>query len=317
MPAATPLILFHDPVVFAQIDGTTWDGAAQGTLPMLHDYHGANPSSSMFGNASEIWDRQGKTVATGSFGSKSFIGTWSDDDVHFCQMLPYDYLGADGVAATLQVSTPGGTPRNVTQVGRIYEQVSTRVAACSTLGGRAVVVQSGGQGVGTAAYWVVDLAGGRVLWTHSFNLDALPVQVVSSRDGRYIAESQASAAGAQTGWTTTIYGPDGSFLNTVPGAAVAFSWDGSLVVLDAGGASGPARIVRAAGGSVVWSGPAGTGHGVWQAGPEPGGDGVAVAVLDPQATPSTDPGAAGYSPVDVYVVGADGKVVTELKAVYW
>jgi hypothetical protein len=101
---ATPVIFFHDGANFDQIDGVTWNGAV-GTASGTPDYHAANPSMTLFGSMTEIRDRQGVVVNRGQFGAKSFAATWAEDDVHYCLMTPFDFLGADGVPATLEVGS--------------------------------------------------------------------------------------------------------------------------------------------------------------------------------------------------------------------
>src|SRR5207249_12265961 len=95
-----------------------------------------------------------------------------------------------------------GRARELLQLGTVNNESFVTVAAFSVEFDRAVVVQSAGQGIGTAQYWVVELSTGKILWTHNFQESkARPVQIVSSRDGQTIAESQ--------GQSPTLFGPDG------------------------------------------------------------------------------------------------------------
>src|SRR5258708_33162677 len=103
-------------------------------------------------------------------------------------MVPAVLPEPRGVPAVLQIVTPGQAPRSVAQVGRIYEQVFTGVAACSVRKDRAVVIQSFGNSPAIAEYWVVQLSTGKVLWTHTFDSSKAPL-VVASPDGEYIAET--------------------------------------------------------------------------------------------------------------------------------
>ena len=126
VPADTPVILYHDPAKPDQTDAMTWDGKQRGTL-------------------TEIRDRTGRLIATGTFGpTKGSPGTWADDGQHICLMTPFDVIGANGVPATLELIEIGHGSRRVAQVGKIYEQVITYVAACSVANDRAVVVQTFG-----------------------------------------------------------------------------------------------------------------------------------------------------------------------------
>ena len=284
----------------------TWDGKTSGGLPAVTS-QAANPAANLFGSPTEIRDRSGHVVASGNFGTKVFTGTWAGDELHFCQMVPFDFLGASGVPATLQINTPGGTPRAAAQVGNVYEQGSIHAVACSVLSDRAVVVQSGSISQ-AIQFWVVQLSTGRILWTHSFD-PAVPniTEITATRDRQYVAENRQAGA--------TIYGPDGTQVGQLDSTVAAFSWDGTLAVVTnglPGNDSGPVRVVRWLDGRTVWSGPSGAGYTIWLARAEPGGSRLAVFTRSPGSTPN----GGGFSPVDVYVIAPDGQVVVYLKTVY-
>ena len=308
---STPLIHFRDAAMVGQVDGLTWDGVV-GTAPGVPDYHASNPSETLFGFPTEILDRRGAVVNRANFGLKSFQATWADDDVHYCLMQPFDYLGANGVPTTLYVGSSEGGSRAVAQVGTISEQTTTYVASCSFEADRAVVVHSGGQGIGVAQYWMVQVSTGKVLWTHDFAAGNAPTAVVASHDTRYVAENLDSQSGAQT---STIYAGDGSKVVQLNASVAAFSWDGSAVVLFSRQAPQPAWVARLQGGQVLWSAPTASGMYVWSTKAQPNGGGLAVALAD-----STVPSTAqtnGYPPVDLYLIAADGRLVTVLRKVYW
>jgi hypothetical protein len=294
VPDTTPVILFHDPVDVQQIDGITWDGSARGRVaagPEFGNGFTPNPAGTLFGGTGYVRDRAGTVVATPAVTTKGFAGTWSDDGQHYCSMVSKSLLPpAGGEPATLQVAAVGQAPRNVVRVGRMYDQSSTGVAACSVEKDRAIVVHSGSAG-NTLEFWVVQLSTGRVLWTRSNTGD-----IRTSTDGQYIAEISYNQATGNS--TTTIYGASGAVLGHVAGAINAFSWDGSLAVIGNFN-NGPVSVVRWRDGTVVWSGPAGGGY--LGAMPEPGGQRIAVTVSDPQ-----HPQTGGFYPGDVYVVGPDG-----------
>ena len=293
VPDTTPVILFHDPVDVQQIDGITWDGSARGRVaagPEFANGFTPNPAGTLFGGTGYVRDRAGTVVATPAVTTKGFAGTWSDDGQHYCSMVSKSLLPpAGGEPATLQVAAVGQAPRNVVQVGRAYEQTSVGVAACSIEKDLAVAVQSGSAG-NTVQFWVVKLSTGRVLWTRAGG-----GSIVASRDGQYLAESSPAA-----GSTTTIYGPTGVVLGHIAGATEAFSWDGSLAVQVA--ANGSVSVVRWRDGTVLWSGPSDGGY--WSALPEPGGQRIAVSVLDPER-----PQTGGFPFRNIYVVGPDGQAV--------
>ena len=303
---STPILVIRDPAAPQQVDEITWDGKAVGKLPFATEGFSPNPAANLFASGGTIVDRSGVVVASGSFGFKYFQGTWADDEVHFCLITPFDNPGPSGVPTTLHlVDAHTGSSRDVVRVGTLNEQTSVRVAACSTEFDRAVVVQSGGQGVGTAQYWVIELSTGKIVWTHNFQETSGPaVQVVSSRDGQTIAESQQQGA--------TLFGLDGAVIGHITGSVQIFCWDGSLALVDAGTGDGPARIVRISDGSTVWSGPSGPGFYVSSSGAQPDGASIAVGLHNPANTAVN-----GLTPVDLYIVAPDGHVVAELKDIYW
>jgi hypothetical protein len=295
-PATTPVILFHDPVDFQQIDGISWDGSARGRVavgPELGSGYIQNPAGTLFGGTGFIRDRTGAVVASPVVDTKGFPGTWADDGQHYCRMVSKSQLPpAGGEPATLQVVAVGQPPRNVVQVGRMYDQSSTGVAACSIQKDRAIVVHAGPTG-NTLEFWVVQLSTGRILWTRPNGGD-----IRTSRDGQYIAEISYNQATRTS--TTTIYGPTGAVLGHVAGGVNTFSWDGSLAVI--ADWQGPISIVRWRDGTIVWRGPSDGGY--LDAMPEPGGQRIAVSVSDPQ-----HPQTGGFYPGNVYVIGPDGQAI--------
>ena len=300
--ATTPVILFHDPVDVAQIDGVTWDGAARGRVaanPELGNGFSQNPAGTLYHWMGGISDRTSAVVPASATPFKGF-GTWADDGQHYCRMVsPSALPPAGGEPATLQVIAVGQAPRNVAQVARMYDQASSGVVACSVQKDRAIVAQ--GTSIGTAVqFWVVQLSTGRILWTRPNSGD-----IRASVDGQYIAEVSYNQGTRIS--TTTIYGASGAILGHVAGQVNAFSWDGSLAVVGSFN-YGPVSIVRWRDGTVLWTGPAGGSY--LGAMAEPGGQRIAVTVSDPQ-----HPQTGGFYPGDVYVVGPDSQAVKLLKNV--
>ena len=132
-------------------------------------------------------------------------------------------------------------------------------------------------------------------WRSTHKRHRITLDEVVARDGQYLAESSPAA-----GSTTTIYGPTGVVLGHIAGATEAFSWDGSLAVQIA--VNGSVSVVRWRDGTVLWSGPSDGGY--WSALPEPGGQRIAVSVLDPER-----PQTGGFPFRNIYVVGPDGQAV--------
>lgn len=305
---STPVIMIADPSALETV-AVTWDGKQGGTFPpSINSGFIANPAATLFASASGVRDRSGKLLAQGNFGGKFFSGTWADDEEHFCLMWPLDNPGAGGIATTLKLidARSGVAAQDTVHIGTLYNQTYVNVATCSLEFDRAVVVQSAGQGIGTAQYWVVQLSTGKILWTRKpFEGNGLPpIQIVSSRDGRTIAESQ--------GQSSTLYGSDGAQIIHLDGAVQMFSWDGTAALTDTGTGNGPARIVRVSDGSPVWSGPSGSGFYVSRFVPQPNGDRFAVGIHNPAY-----PNYANLPGQDVYIVTSDGRLVAEFKDINW
>src|SRR5258706_2155123 len=260
--ASTPVILFTDAGNSNQIDGMTWDGQMAGKVteipspfqsvcqttgttevcsrppvgrsaPPLNSAESSNPDGSLFVAFPYFYDRSGRVVATLEGGPYSdsavgeyFVGTWADDDHHYCQVQPR-FGGAAAVTGTLQLTTPGGAPRDVVRIGtQAASEYTLAVRACSVLADRAVLIQAAASGSGGNTidqYWVVQMSSGHVLWTRDLR-GAGVARVIASRNGRYVAEVPTSGA-------TTIFGPSGSVVGHANGLVEAFSWDGSLAVV--------------------------------------------------------------------------------------
>lgn len=300
VPDTTPLVIYQDPAKADQLDGVTWDGKSFGQLREQLPAGVGNWQNTMFATSDSITDRSGKTLMTGTFGAKFFAGTWADDGRHFCQMVPFDNpSGSTGLPTTLQVVTVGQGIRSVARVGTLYNQTVVKVAACSVAADRAVVVQSGGQGVGTAAVWSVELSTGRIVWTHSYDVASSSVtSVVSSGDGMYVAENltQGKPAGS------TVYGPDGTAITQLFWWVEAFSWDDNLAVMDDGGYGyAPVHLMIWRDGTQVWSGPADMA--VLRSAAEPKGTEIAMWLA-----PSNQFRFQTFTP-DLYLLTSKGSVI--------
>jgi hypothetical protein len=305
VPLTTPVILFHDPVNPDQVDGITWDGTASGRVAS-----GAklgftpNPAGTLYATLDRaIYDRSGHLV--GSYGgyTKGF-GTWADDERHYCQMVGRSATPpASGEPATLQLGAPGETTRTIVQVGTVGLQATIALAACSVLSDRAIVVQSGGQGIGARQLWVVQLSTGHTLWTRSYLTDSSVVTIGASRDGQYITEAH-SGTGQAPG--TTVYSPTGAVVGHIAGAVAGFSWDGTLAVVTS--LEGSVSVIRWGNASHVWGAP--QGQTLDGAMAEPGGQRVGVSLHNPDYQPTT-----GFTPTDLYVIGSDGQATPLLQKV--
>src|SRR5579859_1803088 len=189
VPTATPLILYHDPVNFDQLDGTTWDGKINGRLGAgVHNGGLANPQGSFYTTMGNIRDRSGAVVATYDPTNEGIF--WADDGVHYCdtvRTLSRDVTGP----GMLQTGAVGQPRKNVTQIGTVnaanLQGGGPRVVACSFAADRAVVYEAPPGGVGVVQIWVIQLSSGRKLWTGGSG-----GYIVASHDGKYVALENGS-----------------------------------------------------------------------------------------------------------------------------
>ncbi len=290
VPDSTPLILFHDPENFDQLDGMTWDRKSSGRVGSGVAMGGTgNPQGSLYETDRDIRNRAGTVLETLDITVRAPF--FADDGVRYCATVRTKPRDVSGPGA-LQTGTIGQPPRNVATVGVFgaaqMQGGGPTVIACSPASDRAVVYQAPPGGVGVVRFWVIQLSTGRKLWTGGGG-----GYIAASHDGRYIALADGSGQ-------TVMYGPDGAALKRFEGEVFGFSWDGTLVVAaQIGGAQSPS-IVNWSDGQTIWTCPDSTfGYGGSFA--EPGGSRVAIAVLDP-AHPQT----SGFAPVDLFVVDSNG-----------
>lgn len=303
---ATPLILVHDPHDFGQLDGVAWDGRTGrlATLPRSDQLFAPNPAGTLLGYADAVYDRTGAPVATFPVQTKGFPGDWSDDGRVLCAMVPLDARDAAAVPTTLMIGAPGQPARRVVEVGDRPQQAWIAAHYCSPAADRALVVRSGGQGIGTWAFYLVRLSTGTVLWTKSYRDSPNPVDIVASHDAGYIAEVEW---GRDIPGRTTIYDAFARWQGRVDGRVLRFSWDGTLALV-ASNQDGAPSIVDWRSGAAVWRAPAGST--LWTSYAEPGGGSLAVCLK------AGNPQAHGFQPCDLHVIAADGHEVAAVEGVY-
>jgi hypothetical protein len=297
------LILYHDRANFDQLDGMTWDGRDAGRIGLGVNSGGVpSPQGALYATSTDIRDRSGKVLA--AVNPKDTAVFWADDGRHYCNLARTGSRDATSSAA-LQIVVPGHAPTDIARVGTFWPATFNAggpyVVGCSIEADRAVIVQSGGQGLGTAQYWVVQLSTGQVTWTRRPDNGA--VQLTASHDGRYIAENRNGQ--------TTVYSPDGTVVGQLNAWVSLFSWDGTLAVTSPTWMGGAVAVMRWRDKTVVWRGPEGAAYGFVEGLAEPGGTRIALGIRDP-AFPQT----GGFPPVDLYTISPDGTVVFERKNIY-
>jgi hypothetical protein len=297
VPDSTPVIMYHDPANFDQLDGVTWDGKTEGRLGTGVSSGGAgNPQGTYYTTVTDIRDRSDNVIA--AYSPKTGTIFWADDGAHFCDLIRVASRDISG-PGILRIGALNQPMRNVAQVGMFGPATSNAggpvVISCSPAADRAVVYQAGGQGVGVVNFWVIQLSSGHALWT-----GAGGAWIAASHDGKYVALSPAP------GDPTLIYGADGKQVGEFPEKVFAFSWDGSLAVV-AGTFGAVPRLVDWRTGQAIWTCPNDR-LAYWQAFRQPGGSRIAIGATDP-----SHPNTNGFQPVDLFVVGANGAVVFERK----
>jgi hypothetical protein len=259
-----------------------WSGKLRGTLY-------ANNDGKQAPNGSALWVPEGVLDSSGNLIEKVGVTKggpiWADDSRHTCEM--HDASGqmpqGNGEAGWLWVRTLGSSPRRVVQFGSYGGQSAPNVVGCSFLTGRAVLTQH-------AIAWitqvqVVDIASGRVLFSHQYSSQEV-VSMTASHDGRFLAEttSQLDAQGRPGPYSTNIRRvSDGVIVARLDGERVAaFSWDGSTVMLapDYGSTRTEFRMLNWQTGKVLWKQPVSTNpeRPYMSALPEPGGSGFVVGL---------------------------------------
>jgi hypothetical protein len=240
----------------------TWEGQLQGVLPrglaraqspdgsrlLVWDY----PISLAFNGQNEpllAIDRGNHVLEryTSVWGREAI---WADDNLHFCSIedtLREDQIGGVGL---LVEHLPGLSTHNVGTVGPVIPQhrgpepspkpgavgpgpniipgVGPHLLACSLATDRAVVLDTV-----NGILRVVKLSDGSPLLTHQYGPHFPPrtdprnfIELVASRDGRYVAEDDPQRTKATIRDLTT-----GLVVGTVESGAVsAFSWNGDRVV---------------------------------------------------------------------------------------
>jgi hypothetical protein len=202
-----------------------------------------------------------------------------------------------------------GPLRAVAPVGSFSARSGLGIIACSTLNNRAVIVYSGMGG--PSAVKIIALSSGRLLLQQTYTLAVS--NVVSSRDGRYLAEQMpVQGSFGAPGATVIRRTSDGAIVARLANQVVErFSWDDQRVVAlipsPSPAASGVTLIAWQTG-RVLWTIPAaGTDGQPVFAWAEPNGGKLAVA--------SSSQG--GYPLDRLWIVDAEGRANLVVSEVFY
>jgi hypothetical protein len=239
--ASAPLILYLEGSLAdgsVELAARTYAGESAGTLviPPSDTGYDIAPDGSKVLDGDEVIDLQGQVVTEVS-GSFPQLPIWSDDSNHLCGVT-YQVTGSQATGTVVEFDMHGRA-RTVVTLGPIPADGSAwQVLACSLSTDRAVIAQEAGT---TTSVLVIRLSSGALVARHSFAGGALAVPV-ATHDGAMVAVDGASGIAIRDSTTWKLLGPivqrTDPTASTLWGEALGFSWDGSRVIVDAGGASG-------------------------------------------------------------------------------
>jgi len=216
-----------------QLQARTYSGALAGSLTIPYSDSGFEvaPDGSKVLDGVEIIAVNASPIARIDW-TFATLPVWADDSQHLCGVT---YDPSSGGHATLVEFDMSGTSRTVATLGPSGPNISWSVLACSPDADRVLV--EGGPG---AVIDLLRLSTGTVLASHSVHDDI--GASVASHDGRIIAVNEPSGVAVRDTSTWALKArivrwgaPEGYRLI---GSAVTASWDGSRLLVDAGGASG-------------------------------------------------------------------------------
>ena len=230
-------------------------------------------------------DSQGNVVPEQLFGG----AIWSDAGGRFCN-IGFDPTKSNAINPQwLEIGLVGGGRRRVATLGTVQSgQGGFMILACSTLSDRAVVGTQTQRGF--LELLVIALSTGRRLYSQSY-INA-PQMLISSRDGRYVAES---AGGTGPSATVIHRLSDGAIVARLRDRrVVAFSWDGSQVVTAPSWGQqtpGDVQLLDWRSGTVLWrtgGGGGATGELPLYALAQPNGTAFMIGIGNPTGTGDAD-----------------------------
>ena len=218
-----------------QLEARTYSGAPAGTLTIPYSDSGFEiaPDGSKVLDGDAIIAVDGRAIGRIAW-TFATLPTWADDSQHLCGIT---YDPSSGGHATLVEFDMSGTFRTVATLGPSGPNISWGVLACSPTADRALV--EGGPGSSEVVN-LLRLSTGTFLASHSVN-DEIAASV-ASHDGRIVAVNEPSGIAVRDALTWALEArivrwgsPEGYPLIA---SVVKASWDGTRLLVDAGGASG-------------------------------------------------------------------------------
>jgi hypothetical protein len=234
-PPAEPVYWWADSDLVTQIRAISWEGKQVGSMTFNKGISLVNQAPD--GSRLMVSDPTGLTVFTSDGRVLDFLtayqGMWADDSNHLCTVSTHGIFGQIIrflQPAWINLALPGGADEAAAEVGRFSPHSSILPVACSPASNRLVVATTFTiQVVSVAVYRLSDGQRLRRWQPGSLTSEGLTQNVVGSHDGRWLAEN--AQIGSQIRELST-----GTIVATLPRSqVVAFSWDGSRILVGGGG----------------------------------------------------------------------------------
>ena len=317
-PAGTPVIWYSlsspwqslaDPQRLVAIN---WSGTVVGTMYQMPPTQQSPDGSVLATPSGEYFDRTGRLIRTPS-APTYYPSVFADDNRSLCE------LGTPGSSASpgeqwVFISRLDGASRRVAPAGVMPARGGLSILACSVLNNRVVIGDFGTNGL--AGVRVLEISSGRIVFQRAYPTQS--TSVVSSRDGKYLAEY------------TTTFDPQGLPLTavtlirrTADGKVVAnvanqrvlrFSWDDTRVATGPGfDGLGPndVELIEWQTGKTLWrrpGNPAQQGARPVVAIAQPNGLDMAIAVGSQPSSGDVD---------QLWLIAADGTATQVLNEVFY
>jgi hypothetical protein len=287
-----------------------WHGNLAGTMYVTaFGVQQAPDGSGLFTQDGSYLDRNGVASASGN----PYASMMADNSQSVCTLgYPGGVVGSGQL--WLFAGPIRGPMRRVAPVGSVGARSGIGLIACSVASDRAVVADNGVGG--TTGIHVIVLSTGRVLYQRSY--DGLGFGIVSSRDGRYLAEQMPTydAQGQPLAAVTLIRRiADGRVVARVDKQRILqFSWDSKRVVTAPffmGMGPNEIALLDWQTGKILWRQPADPAIGGVRpvyAMAEPNGPAMAIAVGSQPTNGNVD---------ELWLVAADGQATQVVSGVFY
>jgi len=321
-PAGTPVIWYslsspwQGPTDQQRLVAIDWTGTMVGTTYQPGAIQQSSDGSILATRDGQYFDRTGAPVTSGSLSTYP-IAVLADDNLSKCEVRGLANGGGPGEQWVFTGRIAGPT-RQVARAGVMSDVMGARsgfgILACSVLNDRVVLADFGSTGI--TGVRVLSLSSGRLLYQRLYS--GPPTNLVSSRDGKYLAElisTYDSQGQPLTSLTLIRRTSDGQVVARIDKRGVLrFSWDDLRVVtgpLFAGAGPGEVDLIAWQTGKILWRQPGDTaangGRAVFAIA-QPSGPGMAIAIGSRPGNGDVD---------QLWLVGADGQASEVVNEVFY